>query len=41
MADRGRSVIRERYAWEDVCKAYLKTLVDLAQSRGVAGHATN
>jgi glycosyltransferase involved in cell wall biosynthesis len=41
MADRGRSVIRERYAWEDVCKAYLKTLVDLAQSRGFAGRATN
>lgn len=30
MAQRGRSVIRERYSWDDVCQAYMKTLVGLA-----------
>ncbi len=29
MAQRGRSVIRERYSWDDVCQAYLEVLVDL------------
>jgi len=30
MAERGRSVIRERYSWDDVCQAYMDTLVGLA-----------
>jgi glycosyltransferase involved in cell wall biosynthesis len=33
MAQRGRSVIREHYSWDDVCRAYLQVLVDLCQSR--------
>jgi glycosyltransferase involved in cell wall biosynthesis len=30
MAQRGRSVIRERYSWDDVCRAYMDLLVRLA-----------
>jgi glycosyltransferase involved in cell wall biosynthesis len=30
MAQRGRSVIRERFSWEDVCEAYMETLITLA-----------
>jgi glycosyltransferase involved in cell wall biosynthesis len=30
MAQRGRSVIRERYSWDDVCRAYMDVLVRLA-----------
>jgi len=30
MAERGRSVIRERYSWDAVCQAYMDTLVNLA-----------
>jgi glycosyltransferase involved in cell wall biosynthesis len=30
MAQRGRSVIRGRYAWNDVCRAYMETLMMLA-----------
>jgi glycosyltransferase involved in cell wall biosynthesis len=30
MARRGRSIIRERYAWDDVCHAYMEALVRLA-----------
>jgi Glycosyltransferase len=29
-AQRGRSVIRERYCWDDVCRAYMDVLVRLA-----------
>lgn len=32
MARRGRSVIRERYSWDDVCRAYMDVLVGLASS---------
>jgi glycosyltransferase involved in cell wall biosynthesis len=31
MVQRGRSIVGERYSWEDVCKAYMETLVGLAQ----------
>jgi glycosyltransferase involved in cell wall biosynthesis len=31
MAQRGRSVIRERYSWDNVCQAYMKTLAWLAR----------
>jgi glycosyltransferase involved in cell wall biosynthesis len=31
MAERGRSIIRERYSWADVCQAYMETLVNLAE----------
>jgi len=31
MAQRGRSVIREHYSWDDVCRAYMETLVGLAR----------
>jgi glycosyltransferase involved in cell wall biosynthesis len=31
MAKRGRSIIRERYAWEDVCEAYMELLGKLAR----------
>ena len=37
MAQRGRSVVRERYSWDDVCRAYMDTLVTLA-SRQHPGH---
>lgn len=30
MAERGRSIIRERYSWDAVCQAYMETLVGLA-----------
>lgn len=30
MAQRGRSVIRERYSWDDVCRSYTDVLVKLA-----------
>jgi glycosyltransferase involved in cell wall biosynthesis len=30
MAQRGRTVIRERYSWDDVCQAYMDVLVRLA-----------
>jgi glycosyltransferase involved in cell wall biosynthesis len=30
MAERGRSIIRERYSWDAVCHAYMETLVRLA-----------
>jgi glycosyltransferase involved in cell wall biosynthesis len=30
MAQRGRSVVREHYSWDDVCQAYMETLVSLA-----------
>jgi glycosyltransferase involved in cell wall biosynthesis len=30
MAERGRSIIRERYSWDDVCQAYMETVVGLA-----------
>jgi glycosyltransferase involved in cell wall biosynthesis len=30
MAERGRTVIREHYSWEGVCRAYMDTLVGLA-----------
>jgi glycosyltransferase involved in cell wall biosynthesis len=30
MAQRGRSVVRERYSWDDVCRAYMDVLVRLA-----------
>jgi glycosyltransferase involved in cell wall biosynthesis len=33
MAQRGRSVVRERYSWGDVCRAYMDVLVGLASSR--------
>ena len=29
MAQRGRAVIRERYSWDNVCRAYMRTLVSL------------
>jgi glycosyltransferase involved in cell wall biosynthesis len=32
MAKRGRAIIRERYLWDDVCHAYMKTLVRLASN---------
>jgi glycosyltransferase involved in cell wall biosynthesis len=32
MAERGRSIIRERYSWDDVCQTYMDTLVGLARS---------
>jgi glycosyltransferase involved in cell wall biosynthesis len=31
MSDRGRSIIGERYAWDDVCCAYLETLTSLVK----------
>jgi glycosyltransferase involved in cell wall biosynthesis len=34
MAERGRSVIRDRYSWEDVCKAYMDVVVRLANPSG-------
>jgi glycosyltransferase involved in cell wall biosynthesis len=33
MAERGRSVIRERYSWDDVCEAYMDVLAGLADRR--------
>jgi glycosyltransferase involved in cell wall biosynthesis len=30
MAERGRSIVGERYAWDAVCKAYMEALVSLA-----------
>lgn len=30
MAQRGRSVVRERYSWDDVCQAYMDVLTTLA-----------
>lgn len=33
MAQRGRSIIRERYSWDDVCQAYMDVLVRLASQR--------
>jgi glycosyltransferase involved in cell wall biosynthesis len=36
MAERGRTIIRERYRWDDVCRAYMETLVGLAEHCGVA-----
>lgn len=30
MVQRGRSIISERYSWDDVCQAYMETLVKLA-----------
>jgi glycosyltransferase involved in cell wall biosynthesis len=30
MAKRGRSIVRERYSWDDVCRAYMDLLVQLA-----------
>lgn len=33
MAQRGRSIIRDRYSWDDVCRAYMDVLVRLASSR--------
>ena len=30
MAHRGRSIIGERYSWDDVCEAYTDVLIDLA-----------
>ncbi len=31
MAAKGRNVIRQSYLWDDVCKAYMDTLIELAQ----------
>jgi glycosyltransferase involved in cell wall biosynthesis len=31
MANRGRAVIKDRYSWDGVCKAYLETLEGLAE----------
>lgn len=37
MSERGRSVVRERYSWDDVCGAYMDVLVELAaRRRGVS-----
>jgi glycosyltransferase involved in cell wall biosynthesis len=33
MAERGRSIIRARYSWDDVCRRYLELLVGLASGR--------
>ncbi len=33
MAQRGRSIVAERYSWEDVCEAYTDVLVYLANRR--------
>lgn len=33
MAQRGRSIVRERYSWDDVCRAYADVLVNLAGQR--------
>jgi glycosyltransferase involved in cell wall biosynthesis len=33
MAQRGRSVVRERYLWGDVCGAYMDVMVELAKFR--------
>jgi glycosyltransferase involved in cell wall biosynthesis len=30
MAQRGRAIVRERYAWDDVCRAYMDVLTSLA-----------
>ncbi len=30
MAQRGRSIVRERYSWDDVCRAYMDVLLKLA-----------
>jgi glycosyltransferase involved in cell wall biosynthesis len=31
MAERGHSIIHERYSWDDVCQAYMETLIGLAR----------
>jgi glycosyltransferase involved in cell wall biosynthesis len=36
MTERGRTIIRERYCWDDVCHAYMETFVGLAEHCGVA-----
>ena len=33
MAKRGRDVIRARYSWDDVCRSYMRALIDLASRR--------
>jgi glycosyltransferase involved in cell wall biosynthesis len=30
MAQRGRAVVRDRYSWDDVCRAYMETMIKLA-----------
>ncbi len=30
MAERGRSIVRARYSWDEVCRSYMKALVTLA-----------
>jgi glycosyltransferase involved in cell wall biosynthesis len=35
MAQRGRSTVRERYSWEDVCERYMTVLIGLAESHRV------
>jgi glycosyltransferase involved in cell wall biosynthesis len=32
MRDRGRQIVRERYAWDDVCRRYTELLLSLADS---------
>jgi glycosyltransferase involved in cell wall biosynthesis len=34
MAERGRSIVRERYLWDDVCRSYMEALKDLASAHG-------
>jgi glycosyltransferase involved in cell wall biosynthesis len=36
MAQRGRSVVRERYTWEEVCGAYLELLVGMGRPHSYA-----
>jgi glycosyltransferase involved in cell wall biosynthesis len=33
MSQHGRSVVRERYAWDDVCQKYMNVLLTLAANR--------
>jgi glycosyltransferase involved in cell wall biosynthesis len=38
MAQRGRSVIRERYSWDDVCRSYMDVLVKLTNHHDHSGN---
>jgi glycosyltransferase involved in cell wall biosynthesis len=33
MAGRGRAIVRERYSWDDVCRAYMDTMIKLADGQ--------
>ncbi len=33
MVQRGRAIVRERYSWDDVCRAYMDTMIGLASGQ--------